>query len=78
MKAKQDKKDIEILDAKKTTCIEVNTPSNNLIKIFLFKPLPTRGSPVTQKLYEEREMLTKSDQRQSQLLVKILLTIFTK
>ena len=29
LKAKYDRKDIKLLAAKKTTCIEVNTPSTN-------------------------------------------------
>ena len=41
--------------AKKTTYIEVNTPSNNHIKIFSLKPSSTRGSPVTQKLPQEKK-----------------------
>ena len=36
LKVKHERKDIELLAAKKTTCIEVNTPSTSHIYNFLF------------------------------------------
>ena len=36
LKVEHDRKDIKLLAAKKTTCIEVNTPSTNHIYNFLF------------------------------------------
>ena len=61
------KKDIKLSAAAKTSFIEVNTPSNNHAKFLSFKPLSTKGSPVTQKVSQEQEMLTKWDDCQSQL-----------
>ena len=51
LKAKDKRKGIKLLEAKKTTYVEVNTPST--------------PSPVTQKLSQEQKMLRKWDQCKS-------------
>ena len=65
MKSKHDRKDIKLLAAKKTTHIELNALSADQIYNSFFQPLSTIGSPVTQKLSQERKILRTWDQRQS-------------
>ena len=69
LKVKHNRKDIKLLAAKKTTYIEVNTPSTNHIYNFFFGTIGwvTSRSPVTQKLSQVWKILRTWDQRQSQL-----------
>ena len=64
LKAKRDRKDTKLLAAEKTTYIEVIAPSTNDFKILSFETFSTKGSPVIQKLSQERKMLKTWDQRQ--------------